>query len=216
MDEAGFAPTLPTGYSWFPVGQRLTVPYQAPQERRVNAIGAFFSHGPQAGGFLFETYAAVPKSRAASEAPLPRKSLAQIAAQHGLMAAEVGVLDAIAFLAFVWKVAGRPALLAAGWRRQRPLVIVLDNYSVHRSQQVQDALPELKAADVYLLYLPSYCPELSRIEPIWHVVKHHGMTRRSYALLGDLKRAVDAALQWKADDLLAAHAQSEPLLQRAA
>ena len=212
LDEAGFAPTLPTCYSWFPVGERLRVPYEAPQERRVNALGAFFSHGAQAGRFLFETYAAVPKSRAKK----PRRSLVQIAAQHGLMVAEVGVLEAGRFLTFVWKVAGRPALFAHGWRRQRPLVIVLDNYSVHRSQQVQDALPELKAADVYLLYLPSYCPELSRIEPIWHVVKHHGMTRRSYAVLGDLKRAVDAALQRKAHDLLAAHSKSEPLLQRAA
>ncbi len=175
-------------------------------------MGAFCSHGPQAGWFLFETYAAVPKSRAKK----PRKSLAQMAGQHGLMAAEVGVLDAGRFLTFVWKVAGRPALFAHGWRRQRPLVIVLDNYSVHRSQQVQDALPELKAADVYLLYLPSYCPELSRIEPIWKVVKHHEMWRRSYAVLGDLKRAVDEALRQKTDDLLAAHSKSEPLLQRAA
>ena len=210
LDEAGFAPTLPTCYSWFPVGERLRVPYEAPQERRVNVLGAFFSHGPQAGGFLFETYAAVPKSRAKK----PRRSLVQIAAQHGLMVAEVGVLDAmldaLGLLAFVWKVAGRPALFAHGWRRGRPLVMVLDNYSVHKSQQVQDALPELKAADVYLLYLCSYCPELSRIEPIWNAVKHHGMTRRSHALLGDLKRAVDETLQRKADDLLAAHSKPAP------
>ena len=182
----------------------------------MNALGAFFSHGPQAGRFVFETYAAVPKSRAASEAPLPRKTLAQTAAQHGLRVAEVGALDASRFLSFVWKVAGRPALFAHGWRRQRPLVIVLDNYSVHKSQQVQEALPELKAADVYLLYLPSYCPELSRIEPIWKVIKHHEMWRRSYALLGDLKRAVDEALRQKTDDLIAAHSKAEPLLQRAA
>jgi len=204
---------LPTQYSWFPVGQRLTVPYEAPQGRRVNAIGAFFSHGPQAGRFLFETYAALPKSRAKKK---PRKSLSEIAAQHGLAAAQVGALDAGRLLAFVWKVAGRPAIFADGWKRKRPLVIVLDNYSVHRSQQVQDALPELKAADVYLLYLPSYCPELSRIEPIWNAVKHHEMRRRSYAVLGELKCAVDEALQRKVDDLLAAHSKSEPLLQRAA
>ena len=95
-------------------------------------------------------------------------------------------------------------------------MIVLDNYSVHKSQHVRDALPELKAADVYLLYLPSYCPELSRIEPIWKAVKHHEMTRRSYDLLGDLKRAVDETLQRKADDLLAAHSKPAPLLQRPA
>lgn len=194
------------------MGERLRVPYEAPQERRVNAIGTFFSHGKEAGRFLFETYASLPKSRAKK----PRKSLAQAAAQHGLTLTEVGVLDASRFLAFVWKAAGRPVAAAQGWRRERPLVIVVDNYSVHKSQEVQEALPVLEAADVYLLYLPSYSPQLSRIEPIWNAVKHHEMTRRSYDLLGNLKRAVDETLQRKADELLAAHPKSEPLLQRAA
>ena len=83
----------------------------------MNAIGAFFSHGPQAGRFLFETYAALPKSRAKKK---PRKSLSEIAAQHGLAAAQVGALDAGRLLAFVWKVAGRPAIFADGWKRKRP------------------------------------------------------------------------------------------------
>jgi hypothetical protein len=49
LDEAGFALTLPTTYSWYPQGQRLRVPYQAPQGRRVNVLGAYFTHGPDAG-----------------------------------------------------------------------------------------------------------------------------------------------------------------------
>lgn len=55
--------TLPTCYSWFPIGKVLRIPYEAPQGRRVNAIGAYFSHGAMACRFLFETYAALPKSR---------------------------------------------------------------------------------------------------------------------------------------------------------
>jgi transposase-like protein len=45
---------LPTTYSWFPQGQRLRVPYQAPQGRRVNAVGAYFTHGPDAAKRFFQ------------------------------------------------------------------------------------------------------------------------------------------------------------------
>jgi len=45
--------TLPTCFSWYPRGERLTIPYEAPQGRRVNVIGATFTHGPEVGRFEF-------------------------------------------------------------------------------------------------------------------------------------------------------------------
>lgn len=191
--------TLPPCYSWSPVGKPLCVAYEAPQGRRVNALGAYFSHGPLAGRFVSEVYASLPKSRAKKR----RKTPEQIAKDHGLLPEEVGPIDSGRFLGFVWRVAGRPVVYLSGWRRERPLVIVLDNYSVHNSQPVEEALPELAAADVFLFYLPTYSPELSEIEPIWNSVKHHEMPVRSYAVVGDLKRAVEEALARKAQALLA-------------
>jgi transposase len=41
LDECGFAPTLPTSYSWSLPGQRKFIPYEAPQGRRVNALAAY-------------------------------------------------------------------------------------------------------------------------------------------------------------------------------
>jgi hypothetical protein len=87
-------------------------------------------------------------------------------------------------------------------------VIVLDNYSVHKSQVVQKAIPSLEAAHITFFYLPSYSPELSHIESIGHSVKQHGMPQRSYSALGDLKRAVDDALFRKAGQLKMTHAQT--------
>lgn len=186
----------------------MKVAYEAPQERRVNAIGAYFTHGPGAGHFVFDTWASLPKSRAKK----PRKSLAEVAQQHGLRAEQVGKIDAECLVRFVWQVAGRPVECPGDWKRERPLCIVLDNYSVHKSQAVQEEIASWQAADVHLLYLPSYSPELSKIEPVWNDVKYHQMTRRSYDILGQLKRAVEEALQHKADKLLASHAKSEQLL----
>ena len=41
LDESGFAPTLPTTYTWARMKARARVPYEAPQRRRVNVLGAW-------------------------------------------------------------------------------------------------------------------------------------------------------------------------------
>jgi hypothetical protein len=202
LDEVGFAMTLPTSYSWFVQGQRLRVAYESPQGRRVNAIGAYFTHGPQTGRLEHASWAALPASRAKTQ----RKTPAQRAASHGLCLEETGPIDATRLLAFVWQVAGRPPHAPVNWKRERPLMMVLDNYSVHHSQLVQDARATLEAADIFLVYLAAYTPELSAIEPVWNDVKAHHMPVRSFERVAPLKQAVDAALARKAQQLQKAHA----------
>jgi hypothetical protein len=204
--------TLPTCYSWFPLGKVLRIPYEAPQGRRVNAIGAYFTHGPLAGEFVFETYASLPKSKAKKQ----RKSPEQIAAAHGLTKDEVGPIDAARFLRFVWRAAGRPDVYPEGWKRERPLWFVQDNYSVHTSQEVRDAISELEAANIFFFYLPSYSPEMSEIERIWNAVKHHDIPVRTHSQVKELKTATDAALTAKAEALRLAHKESTDELRRAA
>ena len=187
------------------------MPYEAPQGRRVNVIGAHFTHGPEAGRFEYQSWASLPKSRAKKRC----KTLEEQAAAQGLQVEEVGPIDAARVLAFVWRIAGRPEDAPEGWQRARPLKVVLDNYSVHTSQTLVDARPALAAAGVELVKLPSYSPELSRIEPDWHDVKQHGMPVRSFARVAELKRAVDAALARKAEQLRQVAAKPTSLGQSA-
>ena len=194
---------MPTTYSWYPQGQRLRVPYEAPQGRRVNALGAYFTHGPDAGRLAYRTWAVLPKSRAKA----PRTTPEERAIAHGLTTDEVGPIDAERLVAFLWQLAGRPAEAASGWRRVRPLVIALDNYSVHTGQTVTAARPLLAAANVELVYLARYCPEQSEIEPVWNDVKAHQIPQRSFAQVAPLKQAVDDALARKAYQLKQAPAK---------
>ena len=212
IDEAGFGMTLPPSYGWYPVGEPLCIPYEASQGRRVNAIGAYFKAGANAGRFEYETYATLPKSKAKKH----RKTKEEQAAASGLSAEQVGPIDADRFLAFVWKVAGRPPIFAEHWKRERPLMIKVDNYSVHKSEKVRAALPALEAADVFLVYLPSYSPELSDIEPVWHDTKHHRMQKRSHERVADLMTAVEDALAQKAAQLREASNKTTISLHRAA
>lgn len=41
LDESGFSPSLPTGYSWCLPRQRKRVRYEYPQGRRVNALATY-------------------------------------------------------------------------------------------------------------------------------------------------------------------------------
>ncbi len=107
------------------MGARLAVAHEAPQGRRVKAIGAHFTHGPEAGRFAYQCWASLPKSRAKKQ----RKTPAQLAAAHGLGVKEVGPISSERLLAFIWRAAGRAAAADAGWQREHPLVVVLDNYS---------------------------------------------------------------------------------------
>ena len=203
--------TLPPCRRWFPNGERLHVPYEAPQGRRVNAIGAHFPPGPAAGHFEYQSWACLPKSRAKQQ----RKTPAQRAAAQGLQVDEVGPIDSERLLAFVWRAAGRPEAALEGWKRERPLMVMLDNYSVHQSQRVVDARSQLAAADVHLVYLPSYSPELSRIEPDWNDIKQHHLPIRSFEQVAELKRAVDGAIARRAHQLRQAYAKTTNLRQSA-
>jgi DDE superfamily endonuclease len=202
---------LPTTYSWVPQGQRLHVPYQAPQGRRVNAIGAYFTHGPAAGRLDYQSWAVLPKSRAKQ----PRTTPEARAAAHGLTVDQVGPIDAQRVVAFLWQLAGRPDAAPADWQRRRPLYIALDNYAVHTSQTVNDARAPLAAAQVHLVPLARYCPEQSGIEPVWNDVKQHQLPIRSYEHVADLKHAVDDALAHKAHQLRQGYAKPTTLHREA-
>jgi putative transposase len=56
LDECGFAPSLPTGYSWSLPGQRKRVCYEYPQGRRVNVLATYrpFGDSPRLAATAFE------------------------------------------------------------------------------------------------------------------------------------------------------------------
>jgi DDE superfamily endonuclease len=76
-----------------------------------------------------------------------------------------------------------------------PLVVVLDNGSIHVSRVVKAAEAELAAEGISLFYLPPYSPKLNAIEPYFGGVKHYDLPERTYPALDDLAAAVDHAFE---------------------
>jgi hypothetical protein len=165
LDESGFAPTLPTGYTWARRGARALVWDEPPQGRRLNVLGALAPYG--AAARLVWTSS-------------PGKVDSAVVLEF--VWRQVAGLPA------------PPDELPAGYRRARPCVVVLDNASAHVSKLLKAARPALEAAGVTLSYLPPYSPELNRIEELWRHVKHEELPARSYRTLDDLRAAVAGAL----------------------
>jgi transposase len=54
------------------------------------------------------------------------------------------------------------------WNDDRPIVMIMDNFSVHRSVAVSQKAAEL---DIHPVFLPPYSPDLNPIEFIWKSLK---------------------------------------------
>jgi transposase len=66
-------------------------------------------------------------------------------------------------------------LVTVSYRKARRIHIILDNYKIHDSRQVQLALAAW-GGKVQLHFLPPYCPDHNRIERVWKDL-HDNVTR---------------------------------------
>ena len=61
----------------------------------------------------------------------------------------------------------------------KPLVVILDNASVHKAKEIEPLLKVLTGKGLKLYFLPPYSPELNRIEKLWHKMKYEWMAFKS-------------------------------------
>ncbi|MFF0794919.1 transposase [Streptomyces spiralis] len=193
LDESGFAPTMPTGYTWSRIGQPAVVPKEDTKDRRVNVLGA-------------EVVGTAPDL-------LWRRTTGKIDA--GML------LDFVAAdLAGLGGGAGALELAADGlgadamplWRRPRPCTVVLDNASAHVAKAFKGRRRQLAKIGVELFYLPPRSPELNDIELIWRQAKYQDYPRRAHTTTDAIGEAVDRAMNHQRDRIR----QSATNLTRAA
>lgn len=61
----------------------------------------------------------------------------------------------------------------------KPLVVILDNASVHKAKAIEPMLKLLQQKGLKLYFLPPYSPELNRIERLWHKMKYEWMAYKA-------------------------------------
>ena len=76
----------------------------------------------------------------------------------------------------------------------RPVFLILDGHSIHRSRPVRDFLAS-QEGKLRLFFLPPYSPELNPDEQVWNYVKHHGVGKAVLCSASDLSNFVLARLR---------------------
>lgn len=83
-------------------------------------------------------------------------------------------------------------LIASMLRRKS--VIVVDNAPMHTSQEFDEKIEEWEALGLTVYRLPSYCPELNKIEMLWQKIKYDWLTWEAYKSEKSLRAALDEVL----------------------
>lgn len=71
-------------------------------------------------------------------------------------------------------------LLLAQKSPQAFAIVVLDNASIHRSALFQRKEMEWRAQRLYVIFLPTYSPELNLIEILWRKIKYEWLPVTAY------------------------------------
>lgn len=74
-------------------------------------------------------------------------------------------------------------------------VVILDQASIHTSQQVLEKIPHWKQQGLYLQFIPSYCPELNQIEILWKFIKYYWLDLAAYQDIDSLRKSLIEVLQ---------------------
>lgn len=69
-------------------------------------------------------------------------------------------------------------------------VIILDNYTVHKSKEVQKYLKTWRKKGLEFFFISAYSPELNLIESEWHQLKTHELSGRMFDDEYDLAMAI--------------------------
>jgi len=79
-------------------------------------------------------------------------------------------------------------------RTPLPRYVIIDNASVHTSDDFLIKIPEWEKKGVIIRSLPTYCSELNIIEILWRFIKYYWLPFSAYLSFGNLKNEVENIL----------------------
>jgi transposase len=74
-------------------------------------------------------------------------------------------------------------------------VVILDNSSIHKSKIFTEKIKEWEEKDLFIYFIPPYCPELNLIENLWRFIKYRWLDFSSYLNFDTLKNNLNEVLE---------------------
>jgi hypothetical protein len=93
-------------------------------------------------------------------------------------------------LAKLWQSVNGLFLMALIERVSKPLVVILDNASIHTAKKLKPYWDLLEEKGMQFYLLPPYSPELNRIELLWHKMKYEWLPFKTFTP-DELENAID-------------------------
>jgi len=72
--------------------------------------------------------------------------------------------------------------------------IILDNATIHHSDNFKEKIKEWASKDLYIFYLPTYSPHLNIIETLWRKIKYEWLKPHHYESWTILKENINKIL----------------------
>lgn len=78
---------------------------------------------------------------------------------------------------------------------EKKTVVLMDNASIHRSDEFEDRIPDWEEKGLSIKYLPAYSPELNLIEILWRRIKYDWLPFSAYQCLQAMREALASILR---------------------
>ena len=72
----------------------------------------------------------------------------------------------------------------------KPTVVIMDNAPIHRAKIMMEKRKEWEKKNLFLFFLPKYCPHLNRIETLWRKTKYEWLKPKDYKSWRTFTKAV--------------------------
>lgn len=77
----------------------------------------------------------------------------------------------------------------------QPTLVVLDNASIHKSNEFKAKIEGWKEQDLHLYFLPPYSPELNKIEILWRKMKYEWMNFDAFSSFQSLRENLNQLIE---------------------
>ena len=76
----------------------------------------------------------------------------------------------------------------------KPTVLVLDNAPIHQEKAFLARLAQWQEKNLFIFFLPAYCPHLNKIEILWRRMKYEWLRPHDYFSFESLTTAIKEIL----------------------
>lgn len=72
----------------------------------------------------------------------------------------------------------------------KPTVVIMDNAPIHKAKIIMNKRKEWEKKNLFIFFLPKYCPHLNRIETLWRKMKYEWLKPKDYKTWRTLTKAI--------------------------